>query len=567
MHDGSTRPALNFAPSTSSRSWLAPALIAAAFFALYVTTLNRWQSGDDLQFIFHVERTVVPQVPHPASPERVSVPGPQPAAEAFELRYFLEWPVSGLVVRTARAFGWSGRALWPVTLFHAVLSVLALACFFRGVNTITNEPRLAALVTAGLGCSYAWWYYSTHVDYTILSHAISCVLLMLLATLFARPAHGEGRLALLLGAAVATIGLSLITSFMLTPIVAGGLWLYARGRDAAVQRRLLARYISGFALAFVVVAVLFVVAQPAGVPSLSGLIEQIKYSGSPAHAFSMSDVPKGVYGITKAFTRFPGLAQSEASQLLAGADRSTWWAYTAWSGMVLAVIMVPFAALPVIWRSLGQWTGFVLTLLAWFAGQYTFTIYWEPTYIKWMPGLLVVWWALAGLELSILSARGHRVARPARIATMALVAMLFVVNLTGKFLPSSRASNDTWTPVTETLRAASRDEDVFVSLTPQYLDLHLPYFGQRQVLSYAFALQTTNDTGKATAALLDGISRTVRRNGRVFLIDCTDAQLETLSRLLQQRRPGLVVGIRHRFEFRGDAVPVCELRSDALAGF
>jgi hypothetical protein len=567
MHHGSARLAPDVTVPTGSRSWLATALLAAVFLALYASTLNRWQSGDDLQFILHVERTVEPLVPHPASPEWVSVPGPLPAAEAFELRYFLEWPVSGLVFRTARALGWNGRALWPVTVFHAMVSALALACFFRGLNRITNEPRLAAVVTAGLGCSYAWWYYSTHVDYTILSHAISCILLMLLAHLFARRADRENRLALLLGATVATIGLCLITSFMLTPVIAGSLWLYARERGMPVTRRLLLRYAAGFALAVVAVAALFIVVQPAGIPSLSGLIDQIKYSGSPAHAFAISDIPKGVYGITKAFTRFPGLAQSEASQLLADADRSLWWAYMAWSGAVLAVILAPFATLPLVWRSLGQWTGFTLTLLAWFAGQYAFTTYWEPTYIKWMPGLLIVWWALVGLELSILSARGHRLARPARIGTVALAMVLFVANLTGKFLPSSRPSSDTWTPVTETLSASSRDEDVFVSLTPQYLDLHLPYFGRRQVLSYAFALQTTNDTARAHAALLDGISRTARRNGRVFLIDCTDAQLEAFGRLLRQRRPATVVTIAHRLGFGDGAVPVCELTSDALAGF
>jgi hypothetical protein len=539
-------------PTLSRRNWLIAAVLGVLFLVLYGLTLTDWHSGDDLQWVMQVEDAVKGRRGfHPSSADSIIDPNWVAPTEGLQVRYLFELPTSSTIYRLTRDAGLADKAYPSVQWTHAVAGLIGIVFFYAAVSQIT-PLTLSIIISVGLGVSYAWWYYSTHLDYTVASHAFSCVLLFVLVSMFrAKEPRSVNLWALALGVVNALVVLYLMTGVLLVPVILVALWLHFR-KSGAVS--ILLRYVISFGVFLAILGGVMWVASTGTLPTPVALLGQATYSGAFAHDFSITDIPKAFYGAAKGFATFPGLAEIEPNQFLAEAGTVSKLIFYAWQGVLVVVLLLPFLGILVLRKRLGEYTALTVALVGWFVVQLPFAIYWEPTYIKWWTGALVPWWALVGLLLARIEDRQVWYRRLS-IVVGVWVTLLFAVNLFSKFLPNAMDSDEGLVSVANTLSEETQPDDLFVSLDESnILDFYLPYFGDRRTLSYHMAfLQNGRDEAVATEIVRQAVDTVVERGGRVYVYDCGRQDPAERAQLFSEGS-----SFTPSWEF-GEQVSVCEL--------
>jgi hypothetical protein len=376
----------------------------------------------------------------------------------------------------------------PVQWGHVFFGIIGIVFFYLAMAQFLS-PGWSFVLSLGVAASYAWWYYSTHLDYTIASHAFSAVLLYALVALLRSTTRNKILIySVVLGIASAFVILYLITGIVLVPLVLLALILHGR----QIPELKIYGVAGVYLVVLVLTGVLLFVGSSAGYGGapqiLAQLSSDVSYSGATAHDFSLLDIPKSWYGFAKSLSVFPGLNGEEPSIFMAAQGTLGKGAVVGWYGLIMVVVIVPFVGLIALRKRLDPHTLLIAILTLWFLTYFPFAIYWEPTYIKWWTGALLPWWGLVGLVLAV-SGLAPRFYKPYAAFIVGLVMVIAGANLISDFLPRSQLDNNQWLKLAEAIGADSIADDLFFAPTSgQLLDFYLPYFENRRTLSYPLIL-------------------------------------------------------------------------------
>jgi len=521
----------------TSRHPLRPLLLGLAVFLVYLATLTRAHSGDDIQWIMQVESAVMgTSALHPASTALPGAGAVAVDATAPRPRYLLALPTFAGLFAGARQLGWPGQAVGAVQFANALLAAVGVVWFYLALRQVVAD-RLSVVASLGLASSHAWWYYATHLDYPIAAHALSCMVLYLLFSII-RPNERDGvqRRAFALGAVNALAILYLATRIVLVPVVAITLHASAAPSGATEPRRLrrpATGYLAGLAVSLVVVIGLFALSsiRATGHPPPQ-LWKKATYAGAVAHGVAPQDLPKALYGFAKSIVVYPAAGSEEPRHLLAASGVFTRAAFLTWYALVAMVAVAPFGLFVLNRQRLLACRVPATALVWWFVLELPFVVYWEPSYIKWLIGLLIPWWGLVGILAASAFADEPTAHRIVVRAVGGMVGVVFGVNLIAGFLPSSRADADPWLRATDILTRLSTPADLFVALEHHPLNFQLPYFGRRRVVSIDLVyLSEGRDEISAARAVRSLIQATAADGARVYVYPCGEPQLRRLQAL------------------------------------
>jgi hypothetical protein len=405
---------------------------------------------------------------------------------------------------------WSDDSILPIQLTHVLSGAAAMFFFYSAL--VWFVPRSWSFITSlGLAFSYAWWYYSTHLDYTIISHAISCILLYLLVHVLYSESQAEFRWKILaLGVINAFALLYLLMGILLIPVILVVLFLRKETRSG------IGLYLLSMSLTVILLGGAVWMAA-AGTPiSWTNLLESLTYSEAFAHGFVLSDIPRSIYGFGKALVTYPLLGDQSPNQLFASSSNIGRAGFLLWHVLLTAIAALPFVILARLYRKLGMHRDLALALVLWFCIQILFGIYWEPSYIKWWTGALIPWWSLMGLLITLTWKESTSLYRSVSVVLYSLVILFFGVNLFSDFSPHSMPDRNGWIQAASILGNETGQNDLFLSLGYHPLDFYLPYFGRRHTLSYEL-IALTKGSDEARNDISRAIRITRQRGGRVYL--------------------------------------------------
>lgn len=515
------------------------ALLGSVVLLLFLLTTTTMHSGDDLQWIRKVEsarhgKSFI----HPASTDPVQVA--DDGGWPIQPRYLLAVPHAMGIVAVAEILGWSGRTIEPILVAHALLGALGVVFFYLALSQIV-PGRWSLAAALGLTVSQGWWYYSTHADYPMASYALSSVFLyFLLVAITRRPGRGRG-VEFVLGLVNAWAALSMMTRIVLVPVAVVGL-LAASRRNVDRPLRRLSSYGAGLALGSLLTVCALTFLSPHGGDPLSaaGLWSRASHAGAEAHRVEASDVPKVVYGMAKGLIGYPWAAGREPREVLAREGRWGRALLLAWYSLVSLVVLAPLLLLLRQYRHLGECTAPVGVLTLWLLLEVPFVVYWEPTYLKWLLGMLLAWWGL----VAILAAKAfpHRPSARRGLFRLliGLVVFLLVVNLLGTFLPAARMDDQHPVRVAQLLAGHSDERDLFVVEDSNLLDFMLPYFADRRALSVGLLRYAEQGDEAAVRKSVRTLAAAVAESGgRVFLLPCEPSSHARLQALVGPSLPNL----------------------------
>jgi hypothetical protein len=516
--------------------WAIPFLLGAIVLIIYIGTWTNWHSGDDIQWVMQVENSVTHKpMLHPDSIEFVLDQSTSITAK-IKIRYMLELPLSKLSYSLAKEVVDTVNAVQPLQLTHSLLGTIGILFFFFGVKTYLSR-YWSFLLSLGLAFSYAWWYYSTHLDYTILAQAVSCIFFYLLVSLFLSESPVPSRTRAIWLGVISAIGLlSLLTGIALVAIGLLALLLryYSRNNWGELRSTVL-WYISGILLTVILLVSIIWISNPGMNLSAKSIWSDVSYAGASAHTFSLSDFVKSFYGFSKALIAFPLLGNQNPNYYLSTIGISGRVGYYTWYGLVICIGLCPMILLGIFFKNLGRYKYLIIILGAWMLMLFPYVIYWEPTYIKWWTVVLIPWWGLLGL-LFVITTSNPSLNKLLKLLSIAGIAIFFATNFFSDFLPNSRANSNPWVKTAENLRSISKPDDLFLSYSDLPLDFYIPYFGERTTLSRNFILLDNEmDAYKTDSLIQEALIATYSRGGRVFLYNCDEKN----SRMINELSPDL----------------------------
>jgi hypothetical protein len=483
------------------------ALIAGAIVSgVYLLTLsgNHSETEDSLVFAVRVE-------------------GGQ-AADLFEAPHLIYDWAGRFVYESARTLGIAEDPVVVLQCFDAVLAGLTVGVLWLTLRRAVLS-RLVAFATTGLlAGSYAFWRNGVEVEvYALAALALVIMLAAALRAVDRADARSFALLGLCHGAAV----LAHFTAVLLAGMVVAALAL-ADGRGQLM--RMLGAYAT--AASAVVLVGYGVAIGVVGIDSITAFREWFSASGDPGLYGNVNPtaVAEATIGAARAFVgahfllsleevqtllveRFPETPLREERFMVEDFDPTL--ALVLCGATVAIVLLLASAALRWLTRPALSPVARRLAILslAWLVPVAAFSAYWNPLDIElwfssWIPACI-----LLALPLASASAAWRR---PATAVSVALVGLLFLVNLLGSQVPQRDEESDYWRARTAWYAANTEPTDLIVAngyLQVSYLQ-HLTSAG---VIDAAESL--------AAAERSDGLAelrRTTRRSeGTVYVTEET----------------------------------------------
>lgn len=473
---GRRRPARQMRPSTR----LLVVIVFAAAVVLYGGLKQHQYTGDDLQYLMVVDAAATGAVfYHPAGGRPFAAPGQSPAPEPriqVNLRYPAEYPVSAMAVNALRHLG-GLEVIDALLWFRALIGAIGVALFFLAIVRLDGSTSIALVSATGLAMSASYWTFATHLDYSINTAVMLCVVMLLLVAMETSNGSRAAGIALPVALAIATL-------FTVTAgLVAFATWVWLIRRPDRPGHRTISAMAFASIYAIVLAAALtpWLLAVRSWPSTVRGDYWRREFFASyPEYSVSWArDSFRTGLAMAKAIVGSPGGALSLASV----------WAESRAAARVALIVSYAAAALLVtlpigylIARGRGVTGSASLWRLwtAWLVGYAIVNWLWDPGYIKFWVVPMVAWWgvfAIALIHARATSRRYHLVLSAATVVVIAIGA----INLCRQFGPESRPTSNPWRAVAARLGATPVTA---LFLSPAHpLDFHIAYFARRDIVS------------------------------------------------------------------------------------
>jgi hypothetical protein len=448
-------PVAPAAPPTRIISVCAGPCIAISVFLVYLATLSHNYDGDGIQFAMDVESGDLANL---LVPNHMLYP-------LFGLWFFRGW----------QFFGWQQGALLPLQVLSALGGALSVGLMYAVSRRLTNSISItiASVVAVGFGVSYGMWVYSTDAESVTIPLALSMLVLLCLI-----PRHNskEGLGPLITGLVCSLSILTYQTGVILVLVVIVGYCMDARlTRSVRFQRVSLFLLVSGLITALAYLLVAYFVFGITGWKSLLDWqfhLSRLGLWGKPS-LLSFVEGWKAFYGALAGYPK-----RSNVLDVIVVV-------------IVALVVIIPFGFAFALRkrltishrRSLG-------ILVTWSLLYAAFAIYWVAGDISFWVPVLVPWWLLAGMVLSVRIYRIDGVGDPLPrhqphsyiVATSILTALLLARNLFNIILPNLE-TNHSYLIAMSVKEHTSPSDLIVTTGGNDCLFLTIPYFAQRETVS------------------------------------------------------------------------------------
>lgn len=461
--------------------------IIVVFYAvfIFVTALfiySKWLShaytGDDLQYARDIHQAATGEMLYHPAGGRFYDPQSGGAQTDYYIwdvpinaRYILEWPTSILVVKLWQRLGWSGDVIMPILTLRTLVGALGMLLFFLAIQTLCNDTLIAGISSMGLATSHAYWYYSTHLDYTINVTALVCLALYLMALQYRLSNPARSNSAPLVVLAMASF--YSLTAGITTLVFALALAFWHPGEKISERIRQFIKLctVYGVLVAAVIALVIAVWVSPSDLISPDYWKSALYIGRTEYNVDAFNDAIRTVMGFAKAHITHPGWPKSARL----------------FYGPVAVLMSTPFWVLLFRRRQLQPKTRvWAILIVVWLISHSIFNWIYNPSSIKYWPVPRVAWWTIVALTLEHLKLSRQDWYRLAVTSVLIFVALTFFVNLTTKFLPQSDEESNEWLSIAQALRQ-SEPNALFVSTghppVGLPLDFHIIYFARRNVVS------------------------------------------------------------------------------------
>lgn len=141
------------------RWWIAAGSLLAV---LYLLTLTQVHTFDALSYVLSVER--------------------KPLAEVLHPHHLAYGPLGQLALGIGIVFGHTGGAALPMQIINALAGAAGVVLLGVVARRATGSTLAGLVAAAGLGLSYAYWYYAVEIEvYTVAALLLICCLERVLA--------------------------------------------------------------------------------------------------------------------------------------------------------------------------------------------------------------------------------------------------------------------------------------------------------------------------------------------------------------------------------------------------
>ncbi|MGD8719845.1 MAG: carbohydrate-binding domain-containing protein [Candidatus Zixiibacteriota bacterium] len=311
------------------------------------------------------------------------------AAEVREAYPFFHWhhllytPLTTVALKLARAFGYAGGAFAPMAAVSAVAAGAAAGLFYLTLRRLGARLGIAALATAGLAFSAAWWYFAGEAEVLALISLFIAGATYLLAGRPVAPKKG-----LVLGVWLAVGTLCHQAVFLFTPVA---FVLLAAERGNRPGR------LAAFALSYAVLTAVPYYLIPYLYYDVRGWGDWLNWVtyyaswGDWGH-FTRERLARGFVTMLAAVVSGP--VAGDVGRAVPPADflRRYGPAVLIWAGLCGTVV----AAAGALWRERRVW---LVAAVLWFVGFHFFFTWWEPENVEWWIATTMPLWLLFGLAL------------------------------------------------------------------------------------------------------------------------------------------------------------------------
>jgi hypothetical protein len=520
---------------TNQRAWLFGFVLSVGVIILYSLTLTRHYSGDDIQKAIIVENGIPgTYIWHPVNLEK------EPDTlhrQIVNPRYFLEVPIARLLMKLFRYFGWSDRALLPMQFNHLLLGLMGVIGFYLGALRLTR-PFMAFILSIGLASSYGWWYFSTHPDFVLAGSAFLAVALAcLINLLLTRKKMSILILSIGLGISVALAILFFLTSALFVPVIIFAVIyrFWHDFHDPRVGIISLSALISTLLLAVALLSGLIILVNDTRQQPIIEIVRTAIYLDSSASSWfsiNLGDIPRGFLGISKSIVQYPPLGTQTPREFLSIHSGIDVVFMLAWFSIWVVIFALPFGLIAWKWKSLGLYRTIALVLIVWITIQIPFGILWVPTEVKWWIVILPGWFSLVALTSTLYLDSDYKYSLGVLGGLFFFICVL-VINLTVFFWPQAQEDLLGARQASSIIVGLSSPKDLFISVSPSNMDIYLPYFEKRRVVSYPWALIMH---GGKEQFVVDQIRVLVEdyaaNSANVYLYDCSTEKAANLLELL-----------------------------------
>jgi hypothetical protein len=493
-----------------SRRFLLPAAVGLVYFSFCLATLSRQYTFDAISYLWDVEQT---RLGLPLDPAAVTY-------NFFHSQHLLFSPVVYLFYHFCAWWGYTGSALAPAQFLNLLEGSLALGLVCRLLLELTEDGFLAAVFSAVLGLSYAFWYNTAMIS----DHMASCLLAVVYVAMLHRTHVGSasgGRLALLgfvngfamlMHQVNGLLGAVFLLALALDREAAGSrlrrLVVYTGAATAtvAVPYAVVGIFILGNTAPYDFVFWSFYYAMP-GVINVAGHYGTVSVGklGELAAGFGASWVG-GFYWMNRVF-------EERALQLFAVPLFSCLAAAALLASAAIARLRAPSGALSESLRRMRRYAA------AWFLSYALLLFWWWPSYYQLWAVPLVggVLWTGIWFHRALAAAPARRAA--VRNGLLLAAGALFAANLIAAYLPMRDAAANEYLTTTESLGPHTKPGDLVVVPGNDEYETYIPYFLHRDVVSlHAALIDHENDLDASLEAIGTRMDSARAARGRVFIV-------------------------------------------------
>lgn len=483
-------------------------------FILYIATLSRNFTGASLGFVTGIEK--------------------DNWTAMLQSHKILVQPLGWGFYHLWRLAGWQGSGLFPLQIYNALAGALCVGLIYLIGKRLAGSPVIGLVVASGFAVSSGIWLFSTQAEFVT---PPLCGMLAVLGWLLKagdKSSH-RPRFAFILGLGVSFCILHYITGVFLIPIVMVGLLLIESQTWQNRFRQVF--YFLSVVTPIVGLVYFLIIYFVHNIRDWQGLQQWRLYEGQGTGTLygqvKLTNLLFGGYAFLRTLTSYTLGLEDRTSLFLAGATWLQRVAFVGYYALILVIVAVPVGVAFIKRRQLWQSYRWVLAVITtWMVLYSAFAFYWVPKDMEfWLP-VLVAWWLLVGILLTL-----PRIEYPESVdkwlahlpklsfglnTVVGIVLLFLIANAVMVVLPQHSLERNRSYWLAMNINQHTRQNDLIITL---WHDWYISYFTDHRTISILELLLEPGSNKEAVFATLDqNIAGVQAQGGHVFLVDIPPAQ-------------------------------------------
>lgn len=446
-----------------------PWVIVSLSLSIYLLTLSRHYTADSLLYALDIENGSLQDLVDPT--------------------HLALHPIGWIWYQLWKGLGWSNGSILPLGALNALAGAICIGLVLVIALRLSDSLITSLLSAIGFAVSGATWLLSVEAEFVTVP-LVSNLLVLYLLIGSSESVRKSRHYSTALGIVTAIAILMYANNVFLILVVGCVLWF----RTGPPIRRQIATIVS------YIRPVIFL-----AVPALAvglwlwtngdwSMLSQFRESDSYGR-FSWFNIPQGIYALMRSIALYHGLAMNDSTEMfLRDASTIERFIFYMYYGLVVVVASLPIL-LGMRFRValLKRHRLSILALIVWSTLYALFAFFWVPGDISfWMP-ILVAWWLLVCMLITIIPSTYRRSRTIVQAFTGTIIAILLLLNSALVILPRRDISTNSFYQMARGVNYRTESEAIVFADEGRLETIFLAYFSDRAVVPVdKFQLENTD---------------------------------------------------------------------------